>query len=137
MQDHFRDYYRYNCEPIDDLDEDAREQLDTLASTAYDTFQALFCNRPEFCRQDTFDEEALRGFFGRAELASDRAMIGTLCSWSNELIAEFANSGSVAVVTADTAEALGAKIERFVRTVPLEGDLGSMPSPWPLVHIVR
>ena len=114
---------------MDELEEATRRDYELRRDTTMEAFLALYAEYPEF-----HSEVAAQEFLDTATSDHDPMILDKLFTWSREVIASCEAKNSVVEKAADTAIELGGKIERFVKT--WNGDY-VLPSPWPLVKLVR
>lgn len=136
LRTYIADYYNYMHSPAE-LEDEASQELEARCSAASEIFQALFCNRTEFQRQGTFDDEAVQEFMKSAKSPTDQAITSKFSHWTRELLAEYTCEENIASRYANTAEELSGMLEVFVKTVAGDGATSTKPSLWPLVRVIR
>ena len=132
IKDHFREYYRYYCEPPDELEPAAQEEGLHLATTALEAFRALLCTHKEF----ETDESATE-FLSSAESADDPVILNRIVSWTKQLMAKELVVDGIGARNADTPEELSGLLERFIKPVSVSEGERPIASLWPIVRIVR
>lgn len=136
LRSYIADYYNYVHSPNESEDE-ASQELEARYSTASEIFQTLFCNRAEFQRHGTFDDEAVREYIKSAKSPTDQAITSKFAHWTRELLAEHTSEEGVVVRNASTAAELSGMLEVFVKTVAGDGESSIKPALWPLVRVIR
>lgn len=136
LRTHIADYYNY-IHSSDEQDDDASQALEARYTAASETFHALFCNRAEFQRQGTFDDEAVREFMKKAAPPNDQAILSKLSHWTRELLADYCNEECQTTRDATTAAELSGMLEVFVKTVAGDEEHPVKPALWPLVQVIR
>ena len=136
LRTHIADCYNY-IHSSDEQDDDASHALEARYTAAFEIFRALFCNRAEFQRQSTFDDEAVREFMKTATSPNDQVIFIKLSHWTRELLTDYANEECKTTRDATTAAELSGKLELFVKTVGGDGEYTVKPSLWPLVRVIR
>ncbi|KAL8823400.1 MAG: hypothetical protein Q9191_005893 [Dirinaria sp. TL-2023a] len=136
LRSYVNDYYNY-VHSSGELEDEASQDLEARYSAASEIFQALFCNRTEFQRQGTFDDEAVQEYIKSAESPNKQAVTQKFFQWTRELLAEYSFEECIASRSANTAEELSGLLEVFLKTVGGDGESSTKPSLWPLVQVIR
>ncbi len=132
IRDHVDDYWTYEFESHDDLDEDTVQQYEERSNTALEVFQALFADREEFA-----DEDSTEQFLSGAQDKGRQYLVDKFLIWTTSLLLSLESNENLVHCNADTVEELADDLEPFTKTViTLEGE-PPVPSPWPIVEIVR
>ena len=134
LSQHFKAYYNYNINSLDDEDEDNIDELRAESATAIDAFQALFADRNEFS-----DTNAIQKFFSGAFSANEEAVLQKLYLWIGQSISRHGVEDGKIYRSAEMPDELASSIECFVKTCKaLRDDEDYLrPSLWPVVEIVK
>lgn len=135
LTDHFKAYFRYHMESHEELDEEALDEMEIHLTTAFDSFKAIFADRPEFQNEDT-----IRDFFGRSGSSDEKKIVATLVSWVEQVLLKNGAENGHIYLTADTASELTSKMEPCIKTssAVVDSEEDSLrPSLWPMVRVVR
>jgi hypothetical protein len=119
------------------LDEDAeatKEAVTDLGKPALKILFALFGDKEEFQ-----DEESAAQFLSRLKSKDDPRIIDKLLRWAREIFAELSKLGSIATITAHTADQLNAQLEPFIQQCdsPQIDNTSLECSVWPFVNKAR
>lgn len=133
LTNHFRSYFKYHSQSTKGLDQEALEELEGHATTAFDAFQALFADHREFRTERSGHE-----FLIRANLITDSAIPHKLYTWVEQLKSKYEADQGMIHMVADTAAELGLKMEPFVKmSSSVADEEDPRPSPWPIVKLAR
>lgn len=132
LKEWVRDYFIFehsDAEPGDDV----FERYEEASSTAVDGLFSLFCDRDECHSKD-----ALNKFLSSAKTEDDTAIISKLSGWMEELLNNLGAVHGMITVSEASPELIQEKASSYLQHVTSYNSSGRlMPSPWPLVKVVK
>lgn len=133
IQEHFRHYIQFRRGDFKDSDDDDWKAHESLGSTAWEVFQAVFASYEVFHK-----EETARGFLASATAAADDEVLQNLVTWASDMISQENADSGVISFSATTAVELGDKLRRFSeKKIKFEDEKIRCCSYWPFVRLVR
>lgn len=125
-----QDYNTWNFERPDDMDQEEEQDLKSQASTAFDTFRSLFCDRQEMSSID-----AATDFLDSLYMDTEANAADMLCSWCGDLLEGFEDVEGEYWQRIDMDEQ--ADFQDAVSPLMFSTSVYAEPALWPLVRQVQ